>query len=73
MIEDLTFVEIIVYAFILVYSVAVVILTFKLLALCDKFDELIKIVRRQAGVREIDGKLMPIDNDGMVIKENERK
>lgn len=72
MIEDLTFVEIIVYAFILVYSVAVVILTFKLLALCDKFDELIKIVRRQAGVREIDGKLMPIDNDGMVIKENER-
>lgn len=73
MIEDLTFVEIIVYAFILVYSVAVVILTFKLLALCDKFDELIKIVRRQAGVREINGKLMPIDNDGMVIKENERK
>ena len=71
--EDLTFLEIIIYAFILVYSVAVVILTFKLLALCDKFDELIKIVRRQAGVREIDGKLMPIDNDGIVIKENERK
>lgn len=69
MIEDLTFVEIIVYALILVYSIAVVILTFKLLALCDKFDELIKIVRRQAGVREINGKLMPIDNDGMVIKE----
>ena len=73
MMEDLTFLEIIIYAFILVYSVAVVILTFKLLALCDKFDELIKIVRRQAGVREIDGKLMPIDNDGIVIKENERK
>lgn len=64
---ELSFFEILLYAFAIVFSIAVVVLTFKLIALCDKFDELLKIYRRQAGVREYNGKLHPIDEDGNII------
>lgn len=73
MLEDLTLVEILIYALIIVWSIAVVVLTFKLLALCDKFDELLKIARRQSGVREVNGQLVPINEDGTAILDSEKK
>lgn len=64
--EELTTFEIFLYAFIGVYGVACVTLTFKLIGLCDKFDEVLMILRKQAGVREHKGKLHPIDEDGNI-------
>jgi hypothetical protein len=69
---ELSFFEILLYAFAIVFSIAVVVLTFKLIALCDKFDELLKIYRRQAGVREYNGKLHPIDEDGNIINSTKK-
>ena len=70
---ELSFLEIIIYAFIIVYGIATIVLTFKLLAFCDKFDEFIKIVRYKARVKEVFGKIVPINEDGTVIPKEERE
>lgn len=69
--EEFSFFEILFYAGAFVYSLAVIVLTFKLMAFCDKFDELLKIVRHQTGVREYKDKIVRCHEDGTIIGDNE--
>jgi hypothetical protein len=63
---ELTMAGIILVAACVLYFVASFILIFKLLGICSDFQELLMIMRRQAGVREYKGKLVPIDEDGNI-------
>lgn len=63
---QLTFFGILVVAASVVYAIAVIVLVFKLINFCDEFKEVLMIMRRQAGVREYEGKLVPIDEDGNI-------
>ena len=63
---QLTFFGILVVAASVVYAIAVIVLVFKLINFCDEFKEVQMIMRRQAGVREYKGKLVPIDEDGNI-------
>lgn len=67
----LTLFEILLYGFVAIYSISVIALTFRLLNLCNQFNELLMIVRKQAGVRELNGKLHPIDEYGSIIQSRE--
>lgn len=63
---ELTLAGILVVAAIIFFAIATIVLTFKVINFCDEFKEVLMIMRRQAGVREYKGKLVPIDEDGNI-------
>lgn len=63
---ELTLAGILVVAAIIFFAIATIVLTFKVINFCDEFKEVLMIMRRQAGVREYEGKLVPIDEDGNI-------